>query len=356
LKLQNSLLKSELQDNKYHRVAEKVLAHLKIFYNQNHLKIDMNRNTRESIPFSKGISRSLDLHLEEQVRAEVNKIFNLSEPKYSVNKRELADLKSGFYKETNHLELESRATEGGNYQKKVLKDKKILYRADPLKQLLIPLQKPLQSRSVLQESKNTFDSDHCNELKFGNSNFPKIGAVTQKVDNMGTRICKAESSLFTKFGEEKPMKVKSYLERHSCPRNSFLVSNDEIWNDSGVRVWKDHKVGARKTTMSEDKENVPFNQEVSGVSSKVSQGIQDLRTLNKKILRTAVFDLDSLTFSDSRYPENQDMVLKLKGETLIDFDEMSQPVIARCLEQLEQLHSSERVNGSSGITIKSCWL
>jgi len=316
LKRQNSLLKSELQDiSKAYRLAKKELTDLKIFYNQNHLKIDVNRNTRKSVPFSRGIGRSLDSRLKEQVRPGVNKMFNPSEHKHS-------DVKLGLCNQTKHLKLEHRAREVRNYtseKKNVLNVKKELYRTDRLKQAS-PLQKLLQNKTILQGSKDTFDSNDRKNFKVGNTNFLKIGTVGQKINNMEMKL-----------EEGKPMKVKSHLEQHSYPRDSILLSNNEILNDTGVLV------------------------------------LQNLRILNKHISLKAIFPDHCLTSSDSRYPENQVIqpstthkkVLKAKKkQAFIDYDQISQSVIiAQRLEQLKHQRSTERSNSSiSGITIKSSWL
>jgi len=149
LRRQNSLLKSELLDiSKAYRVAKKELTGLKIFYSKNHLKIDVNRNTKKSVPFSGGIGRCLDLRLKEQDRPGVNKMFNLSELKYS-------DVKLGLCNQTKHLNLERL--------KNVLNVEKELYGTDSLKQPPSPLKKLLQNIRILQGSKNTLDSKHGNE-------------------------------------------------------------------------------------------------------------------------------------------------------------------------------------------------
>jgi len=115
-----------------------------------------------------------------------------------------------------------------------------------------------------------------------------------------------KSSLFKKFEEESPMKIKSTRERHSR-KFTFSTNSRKSWDDNSIQVLKNRKSSGRKTALNGDGVCITFPHDGFSYSYNVSYGKEKSLGVKGTMKPKAVFlDPEFLTVGDSWYRENVD--------------------------------------------------
>merc|ERR550534_582935 len=172
LERQNYWLKSELQNvDKSYENDEEELTNLKNIYSQSR-----SRGNLFPVPEWDEIRRSLDFDLEALVIPDVKSYVSL-EPESTGETEEFTDLKQGYYRQVNHVELEEAVSVNGSqiYYKDFPNTKKKLEKLDTMNLQQKLEQESLQSRNISREFKNKIVPDGPENLKADKAPFESSG-------------------------------------------------------------------------------------------------------------------------------------------------------------------------------------
>jgi len=266
-----------------------------------------------------------EYNLEAEVVSDGKQNCSASELQWTVETDEFTELKLGFYRSVNALELERMAIENETptYYENLHKVTEKLDAEDSRNfQPTLP-HESLQSRNIVRKSKNTTITDGPGNLKVGNASSGRKGANDHQLTYI-LRGRSEENSLFTKLDDVQPVEVTS------CGKSS-----------------RDQRGGGRRTVEGEVREYVPCIKEVWGDSFNVSVDTEDLLESNPYVLR----DCWLLEGQDESASTLNRRVSKVKEERrFVDFPKISPPNTFQSLECINQYRMDR------GLLKRSHWL
>jgi len=276
--------------------------------------------------------------MNSKVMSAVSEKPTLSHQKYAVEKED-TDVKQACYR-TNHPELERNVTVNENKinEKNYLKSKQILSKEKlSLEQTFI--QKPLPSKRMLEDFKNTLILDDRKKSKLGNTDFLK------KL-NMKSRSLSDDLSLHEKLKALNPLMIKSPGLRNSILKKTNCMSNENSCREISVCLFKKRKSDRKRTVLGNHRKSDPSTEKSSG-GSKIELHNPNVLTSNFSWKR--------------RKPEkptsslNEKVLKDDEKKIFLPPQKISQESYVRCLRESER--SSKRLKKSlTGYTIRSTWL